>query len=497
MNTDAFTKVGVALAAIFLMVSAAATPAMAASNGLNYADGDAPNPQFNVEEVTVDEWSNADFDSPLEYYDDSGDATRLDGELNTSEDVDDLGTGSVNPISLTATDIDVAEFGEFPRNDAEDGENSASALDASEWTASGATVEDATTAPGVDAVRYTGSASSDSATYGNITALDSDVEKRDLQIAADISSASGTPTLQLTDSDGDYVSVEVYNASADQTADDVLANATGEGHVLQTEIGQLAVQGSGDGAMGEVVDIQVTGDVTAEFSLINAEKTSQYTFGEKYVENSDGELETETITEPHGEYSVHSVDTLGATFDDAVIMGLSFPAHVSAEFAPAEDVDATFQGDNAYPQWDSVASINYRLSLPDAYDIGYSGVSLEQTSQWPGTRYVSVEVKEGVGDTDFADIENADSVTSSFDAQDKTVTLDSTISPGTEYYIGIDLKLTSDEASAMQAAGGGAGVMGGGGGGGIVSFFTTPLGMLVGAVSGVLGLGKLFGGGGN
>ena len=302
--------------------------------------------------------------------------------------------------------------------------------------------------------------------------------------------------LQLNDSDGDYVAVKLFDADANQSADDVLANTTGEGHVLQTEIGQLTVQGSGDGTMGEVTEVYVTGDVTMEASLLNAEKTSQYTFGEKYVENSDGELETETSTEPHGAYSVHSVDTLGATFDDATVMGLSFPAHVSAEHAPAEDVSAEFQGDNAYPQWDSVADINYRLSLPDAYDISYSGVELEQTSQWPGTRYVSVEVKEGVGDTDFSEIENADSVTSSFDAQDKTVTLDSTISPGTEYYIGVDLKLTSDEASAMQAAGGGAGVMGGGGGGGIWSFLSSPLG-IISSIGGLFGLGKLFGGGGN
>ncbi len=485
------SKAFVALVAILTVTSMAAMPVMAAST-LNYADGKAPNPQFNVEEVTVDEWDNGEFDSALEYYDDSGDATRLDGELNQSSDVDDLGTGTVNPISLTATDIQVAEFGEFPRNDDEDGENSASALDASEWTTSGASVSDATTAPGVDAVEFSGSASSDAATYGNISALDSDIEKRDLQLAADIESASGEPVLQLNDSDGDYVEVKLYDADANQTADNVLANATGEGHVLQTEIGQLAVQGTGDGSMGEIVEVHVEGDVTAQFSLINAEKTSQYTFGEKYVENSDGELETVDITEPHGEYSVHSVDTFGSTFDDATMMGLSFPAHVSAEYAPSEDVDATFQGDNAYPNWDSVAQINYRLSLPDAYDISYSGVALEQTTQWPGTRYVSVEIKEGVGDTAFGDIDNANSVTSQFDAEDKTVTLDDTISPGTEYYIGIDLKLTSDEASAMQAASGGAGVMDDGSGGGIWSLLTSPIGMVVSAIGAFLG-GRKFG----
>lgn len=483
MNTNALSKIAVAFAAILLLVSAAATPVLAAST-LNYADGDAPNPQFDVDEVTVDEWDNGDFSSPLEYYDDSGDATTLPGTLNQSSDVDDLGTGSVNPVSVVATDIQVEEFGEFPRNDEESGENSASALDASEWSTSGATVSEASTAPNVDAVSISGAASSDLATYDNITALDSDIEKRDLQVAVDIASASGEPTLRLNDADSDYVTVKLYDADANQTADNVVANTTGEGHVLQTEIGQLEIQGSGDGQMGEITSIEVSGDINAEFSLINAEKTSQYTFGERYVENSDSELEKETVTEPHGEFHVYSVDTYGATFEDAVYHGLSYPAHVTAAELPAEDVSATFQGDNAYPNWASVADIHYRMNLPDAYDISYSGVDLEQTTQWPGTRYVTVEVAEGVGDTEFSEIDSWSSVTSSFDSQDKDVTLDSTISPGTEYALHYELKLTDEEASAMQAAGGGAGVMGGGGGG-IWGLITAPITWIVGAAAAV------------
>ncbi len=65
------SKAFVALVAILTVTSMAAMPVMAAST-LNYADGQAPNPQFNVEEVTVDEWDNGEFDSALEYYDDSG-----------------------------------------------------------------------------------------------------------------------------------------------------------------------------------------------------------------------------------------------------------------------------------------------------------------------------------------------------------------------------------------------------------------------------------------
>jgi len=485
MNTNALTKVGVALAAIFLMVSAVATPAAAAST-LNYDDGQAPNPQFSTD-VTVDSWDNGEFNSPLEYYDDSGDAADLGGEVNRSSDVDDLGTGTVNPISLTATDINVAEFGQFPRKD--EGDNAASFLDASEWTTSGASTSEVTTAPNVEAIQYAGSATSDYATYSNFS-ISSSAEKRYLQIAADVTSASGTPELRVEDQDGDYVAVELYNSSASQSADGVLANQTGEGHVTQVQVGSLTVEGSGDGTITDIAAVNVTGDATVDFSLVNVERTSPYTFGEKYVQTDDDEeLETETIREPHGEYSVHSVDTLGAMFDDAVVKGLSFPAHVEAAMLPAEDVDATFKGDNAYPQWDSVADIYYRMTLPDAYDLSYSNVQLEQTSEWPGTRYVSVEMVEGAGDTAFEDIESWTAFTSSFDAQDKDITLDSTVSPGTEYALHYEIKLTGDEASAMQSAGG-PGVMKGDGGG-FFSMLFSPIGAIASALTGLVGGRKL------
>ncbi len=470
-----------------LLLSSVAIPVSAAGN-LNFSDdGQAPNPQFAVDSVTVDSWNNSEFDSPTEYYDDSGSAAELDAEVNRSDDPDEIGNGTVNPISLTATDIEVDAFGEFPRKsaDGDQSDNTASALDASEWSTSGsASVSDVTTAPGVDAVQVTGSAGTDQSTYSNFS-VTSDTEKRYIQLAADIDSASGTPTMYFNDSDGDYVAVDLYDSSADQSDDDVLANSTGEGHVIQVQVGELATQGTGDGTMGEITEITVQGDVTADFSLINAEKTSQYTFGERYVDD-DGDLGTETIREPHGEYSVHSVDTFGSVMSDAVINGLSFPAHFTAELAPAEDVNATFKSDNAYPNWDAVADIYYKLSLPSAYDLSYSGVSLEQTTQWPGTRYTNVEYKEGVGDSEFSEIENWNSLTSSFDALDKDVTIDDTVSVDTEYAIHYEIKLTNDEASAMQS-GGGMAPMGGSGGGGFLDWLIGLPGIAIAAVAGLAG----------
>lgn len=499
MTRNKITAVGMMA---LLLLSAVAMPVNAAS-GLDYSsDGKAPNPYASVDSLTVESWNNSDFDEPTEYYDDSGDPADLRGDVNRSSDAEDLGTGTVNPITVTATDIEVDEFGEFPRKSVEDGDNSASALDASEWStdmsgsAGSGSVSDVSTAPNVDAVGVStsGQASGDTAvfTYGNFS-ITSDAEKRYVQLAADVNTldSGATAEVRLKDSDGDYVTVGI-NGSADASANDVLANSTGEGQVAQVQIGQLQVEGSGDGSMSEIQSIDVVvsdGDVAADFALINAEKTSEYTFGEKYVDSDDDdELETETITDPRGPFSVHSVDTFGSTFSSAVYHSLSYPAHVEAKYLPSEDVKSSFDKDNAYPNWASVADIYYRLSLPSAYDLTYSGVELVQEQRWAETRYATVEIKEDAGDTDFDEIDNWTDKTSSFNSQDSTHTLDSTVSIGTEYAIHIQLKLTSDEASAMQStAGGAAGPMGGSDDGGLIDTLVGLPGIAIAAVGALIG----------
>jgi len=111
------------------------------------------------------------------------------------------------------------------------------------------------------------------------------------------------------------------------------------------------------------------------------------------------------------------VETLGDTFGDATIHGLSFPAQFEASQLSDEDTQANFSQDNAYPQWDVVADIYYRISLPSAYDLSYSNVELVQTTNWAETRYATVELKEDAGDTEFSEIDSWSDVTSSFRAR--------------------------------------------------------------------------------
>lgn len=111
-------------------------------------------------------------------------------------------------------------------------------------------------------LNYAGTASSDSATYTNVSVADG--EKSYVTIAADINSASGTPTLRLTDGDGDYVEVTLYDSSTNADSDTVLANSTGEGKVLQQQVGSMTLQGSGDGSFGSTEEVSLHGDIDAD-----------------------------------------------------------------------------------------------------------------------------------------------------------------------------------------------------------------------------------------
>jgi len=483
MNID-LKKTGLAaLLALTVLSSMVAMP-VAAAGGIGWGgDAKTPDPAIHTD-VTVEEWSNADFDSALEYYDDSGEATELPASLNESND---------NPVTLTATAIEFDQGDAFPRLDAEDDENSASALDASEWTTSGATVSDSTTAAGVDALNYAGTATSDSATYTNVSVQDG--EKSYVTIAADINSASGTPTLRLTDGDGDYVEVTLYDSSANAADNAVLANSTGEGKVLQQQVGSMTLQGSGDGSFGSTEEVSLHGDVDADVSVLDAERTRALTFGEKLEDtDDDDELETVTITEPRGSYSVTGVDTFDEVMSGATVYGLTADAEFAAsDLEDDEDVSAEFGPSSDYPQWDQLGELTFRLELPNGFDITYSSPELVDEPTLPSERYKNVEIAEDTGDTDFSEIDYS-SVASSYDGSDE-VSLDSTVSSDTEYVISYDVTLTNDEVSAIQSAasGGGAAIMSSSGGG-IIGFITSIPGMILSALTGLVGI-RVFGGG--
>jgi hypothetical protein len=323
----------------------------------------------------------------------------------------------------------------------------------------------------------------------------SDGEKSYVTIVADINSASGTPTLQLTDGDGDYVEVTLYDSTALASSDDVLANSTGEGKVLQQQVGDLTVQGTGDGTFGTTEEVTINGDIDADVSALDAERTRALTFGERLEDtDDDDDLETVTITEPRGAYSVTGMDTFDEVMSDATIYGVTVDAVFQAsDLSDDEDVSAEFGATTDYPQWDQLGEISYRLELPTAFDLSYSGPEFVDEPTLPSERYKTVQIAEGTEDTTFSEIDYT-SVASSYDGS-TNISLDSTVSPGTAYVVSYEVVLTDDEASAIQdaASSGGAAIMSSSGGG-IVGFIISIPGMILSAITGLIGI-RVFGGG--
>jgi len=409
--------------------------------------------------VTVDKDVHKMGWGTLKYEDDSGSLVSPDAHVNGSAE---------NPIGLTATDIQFDDHDEFPRYNA-----SHSTLDATEWSVTGAnssevTVTNTTTAPNVEAVNIaTGGAftSGDTATaeYALSQSIDSDESKRSVQLFADVTTLDSSTHVEIrvVDEDGDYKTALI---DPDNSSDsmDVVAGTTGEGFVLQQQMGDLTtttVAGS-DGTFDNIAAVNVVvqdGDFDGSFSVMNAEKLGTYTLGEqKYDSDGDGELDsTRTVTEPSGQYFVTGFDTFGSTFDLATVHGAQIDAIWDAKSldekhdARIEFTDDT--GDSqSYPSFEFIVDSYYRIQLPSAYDLSYSNAALEDTVELPSGRYQTVEYAEGVSDTKFSNISTWNDVTSSYSSQGADVTLDSSIQPGQEIAIHHEYVVTDSEKSAME-----------------------------------------------
>lgn len=515
------------LAVTMALLLVASLPGTAMAADLDYGYDGTPNPWVDVNTQTISAFpmEKGTTHSDVSYYDDSGDwVDDPNFVVNTTSDIES--GDNVNPYSFTVTDIEDDSFGAFPRRgDAEDDEdtddppevdNLASALDAGEWTKSGAnkselTISDTTTANNVEAVRFdtgTSMTSGDIATgeYANWTSeLDSDESKRVLMLAVDVDTLdSGTEVqINVTDESGDYKQV-VINSSENYEDDTVLANGTGDGYVLQTKLSDLTTNGGGSWDNIENITVTVRdGDFDGSFAWIDLEKKGQVTLGKEKHDGDDSDTDyddTQKIVDNvTGDISVFELSTLDTEFDDAVIHDLSFPAQWRAQDLDADSVVTEFSATSSHPGYDQTVDIWYRFELPSAIDLSYSGVSLEDQLVWDGERYITAEYQEGVTQEDFEDADwraddaNPSSI-SGYDSVDDEVQIDGTVSSDTGMVVHFVLKLTDDEAGAMQATGDGAAAMGptdsGSSGllGGLFDFLGSIPGMIASFVTGVVGV---------
>jgi hypothetical protein len=340
---------GRAVALVALVLLLAVGIPVAAAGAVNVNTSSDSYPSVYVQE---DELTNATHEigmDALEYESNSGELTELQAIQN--------GTESGNDQAFRADRVAFTNAYTFPRKPDETN-NSASVIDASEWTTSIASITGANGETGGDVKTVTFSTSwitggsTGSASYTNLSETD-DPNKRILQVILNVESldAGATAEVALIDGDGDEVVAEI-NSSADASADDVIANSTANGVIYQHRTGDLTVEGSGDGSLDGIQEVELRShdaDVTVTITALNAERKSAWDLGTHRYEDSDGDGQTEPIEErlEGSEINVTTVDSMGDTFGNATVSRLTIydlrycmadqPDNFSAEFVDASD----------------------------------------------------------------------------------------------------------------------------------------------------------------
>lgn len=457
MSSNILKKGFLAFLIVALVGGMTAMPAMASNTAINHDADAAPQPVLGGDVTVADHPMG---DDPLTYNDNTGEWDTLDAIVNDSAD---------NPYSFVASDVNFSDGSAFPHAS----ENSS--LSSEYWAVSGdnsskLSTSDVETAPGVDAlaIETDGTmAVGDSATATfDLTqtdidaAITSDESKRFLQLIADVNTldTDTVVSIEVADEDGDYYVAEI-NSSADTATENVVATATGEGIVFQRQLGEMSLNQVGDGTFNNIETLRVTveeGDFTGEFSGINLDKMGTWDFGDQKIDtDDDDELETEQILENKGggAIAVHDLGTLGNTFEDAHIKGLTVPFHQRAQDLDSEDIGVEFTPADQYANYDSHFLGDYRFELPSAYDLSYANLELEDQASVPGSRYVSVEYAEGTGDTEFDDISSFSAITSNYDSAGVNVTVDDTVQPGTAMVLSYDYVVTETEKTELQNTG--------------------------------------------
>lgn len=478
------------VAVVLVAVSGVAT---AATYALNTSAAEHPDTYHQADYVEIASHDRATM-AVLEYEDDNGNLERIAGFVN--------GTAADETVSYWPDQVEEAEFGEYPRK-SDETNNSASALDAGEYTTGGAnasklavTQTDGATAAGVTSIKIgtDGSMASGDTAYASYAnqSISSDVSKRVAQYVLNVGDL-GTNTvveIQVRDGGGDYVAAEI-NASANADDADVIANGTGDGIVYQQKLGELAVQGSGDGTLDAIEELRVVttdGDVNVTFVAVNLEKKTKWDFGTARVTNSDGDYQDETVYEhAGGRLKVTSLSTLGSWADDAVVHHLRYhDVQLRMQDDPSA-VEIEFTEGKNYPGFPAQLRVTYRQTLPTGYDVSYGDVDLLHHQPFLSDRYVTFRYAEAVGDTATADLSSSDwtDLSGKLGDEGTDVTADSTVTPGTTNVLEFRINLLEDEETALQAQQGGAGGFWGGQGGGnpLLSIWNWIAGGIVGLLT--------------
>lgn len=464
------------LALVVALVAATPVAVTAGNSALDWSADAAPSVCVEESELVVAQHAPADMDSPLAYYDDSGDVQTLAAHLSDEPN---------NSVGWTVTHRAAPSFGEFPRSGAvDDGVDAANAsvLDASEWaTDAGVSVSDSdgTAATGVESVTVAtngslGAGDSVTAAYDNVS-ITTDAAKRVLMAVMDVVSIESGAVVEIAavDADGDRKVIEVNSSASSADATEVVATSAVDGVVGQVKLADLGTDAVGDGSFDAIESVEVTvvdGDATVRLVGLDVERKSAVTLGERRADtDGDGSLETETVTDVSAGGVVY-YRSVGSSDLSGPIMDL----HVKEVRYCLSDLPADRINVNFTPAWvDSYAfgaglEVTARLRVPSAIDLSHSGLTLNMTQQRVADRYVDVSVATGTGSTGLGDVDSWTDESGHLANAGDTVTLRDPAPAGTNVDVRIRRLERPEDIDSLRPtatpAGGGGGPVGSSGG---------------------------------
>lgn len=414
-----------------------------------------------------------------------------------------------NPVTLKASNFITDEYTAFPRDvkydsdgdgDVDSDDEGVSVLDSTHWTTTNSTngtisVTDVTesgpalqvassTVPAGETVKAT----FDLSTVGSKDAtITEGMSRRFLQQVTDIDllESGVVVTFAVIDSAGNEVTATI-DPAGDASTTSVLASSQGDSKVREVRVGEL--ENAQSVTLGDIQKLQIriseaNADLT--FHGLNLGKSEQWDFGTEQFLNSDSKVDTRSVYEPTGTFTITSLSTLPTMFSDAEIKNVQYDAEMRASHLPSDQLHARVNDSpSGYSRPDEVEYVA-EFEWPSAYALTVNAGAAEDRQQLPNGRYVDIQVATGINDIDeWSDIEDSISWTSkksSYTSIDKLVTLLSSTSSSDRTAVRVRSVHNETESTAMTSTSGStpqAATTTGGGGGGFSALKTLLMGGL-------------------
>lgn len=431
----------------FLQGAAGTTAAVALGTGLGSA-GFATDTTVDFQAgISQDPWINAtqeiDLTKPdmvqMEHVADDGTVEHLAtrGYVMAQREDD---TTPHNPVTLAAGDlismeggnaVPALEYRRFPGGSTYDHDTDdtteevdVSALDAEHWTTDASntagTFSVTDGSEGSLLVEHTGTSGDTAvATFDLSTVASEDatitsgMSRIFLQLVRDIDTLAGTVEYTLQDSTGTSVTT-VDDPAGDTSLIDVLSASTGDDQVGQVRVGELESDASV--VLEDIQKVIITvldGDATVRVRGLNAERESEWEFGTQEFTNADGELDSQTLYEPSGTFSITELSTLRTgAFESVGVRNLTLDVERRAHALPAEANMVRVEDSPTGYEPEKVVEHVIQYDPYSAYDLNTTLENLVDEVNLPSSRFLAAETAtmdtaledwEGVEDTTWTD----------------------------------------------------------------------------------------------